>query len=185
MIPQVPNVLLNFRQEDSRLQMAPTQRLLDHPNAHPLNPAQKILHLEHADHLQPLILRPRVRRDLERPLHDTLEAGGLEQALEVAGGLERGAVLDGRLADQAVVLAEVAVLGERVVVAAEHAVNGLELDPAARLEPVIALRDELRPVADGEEQVPREDEVVGVGGPGPVLLHVVDLEVAVGRDPVR
>lgn len=73
---------------------------------------------------------------------------------------------------------------QRAIIALERGVGLEGLDPTARLQGGVGLLEELRPIADGADEVAHVDEVEGVGGPGPRQLGVVDLELAVGRDPV-
>lgn len=73
---------------------------------------------------------------------------------------------------------------DRVVVARDPKVRLLDHRPPAGFEMPIDLPVETVPVADSADQDASVDEIKGlVGGPGPLLLDILDVELAVGRHP--
>jgi hypothetical protein len=140
--------------------------------------------LKGANLLHPDILGPGRGRDLEDALGDVLEPDVLEPALELDLEVGVGAHALANLLEHVAELDEGGVGRQGAVVAAGDWVDGRDLDVASRLDVVEALLDELLPVADANVHVAAVDQVEGVLGKGPVLLGIVNLEVAVWRHPV-
>lgn len=163
----------------------PPHRLRKQPRHHPLQTRRQVLQLKRPGQLQLLTLRPLVARDLVLMLPHAPKPVFTEPARVPLG------VVDGRAealrggGQQVGELAQGPVGGERRVVAGDGAGDALQLDPAARFEVVVDLVDQAWPVADGQEEVARKDVVERARLPGPVLLDVVELELAVGWDPGR
>lgn len=136
--------------------------------------------------LQRRIARPGAQRPAILLLAHVLEAGALEEALhpavdeQLVGRQFRGAELAHR-----VPLRDGRVRGDAAVVADEVGRVLHLLEEAAGLERAEALRVQLRAVAHGGVGGADVDEVEAGLAERPLVVEVVDLELAVRRHPVR
>lgn len=180
---RIPDLSHNFGCQLPDLLRRPAQSLLKQPHTDNIQPIGQILPFKKPNGLEPLVLRPGIRRHLEYHILDILKPGSSKPLPKVLGIFERRAEGIRRFADQPIPFPEGAVGRQARVIAAQPAIEAFELHPPAGLDVVVALSDEGGKVADGENEIAREDEVEVVFAEGPGCFDVVDFEVAVGRDP--
>lgn len=157
----------------------PAKCVLKDPIAKRRGAFGQISHLQRPDRLHALVFRPGRAGHLEDVLGHIHKAGIVQHARVVDGTVHWGAETGGGLHHLCARGREPRVRREGAVVAHGHWVDARELEVAARPEVLVALCDELGPVADRVEEVPRVDEVKGGLTEGPGLFDVVDLELTV------